>query len=127
MIGIIQASQPGTLQAGSTPLHVAAALGNIEIMKVLAPASSPAAINFPDSQGRTPLHVCVSMTGDVVRKIKCLAVLVRNGANLEVVDAAGLAALHYAADCGNLRAVQVIVKAGCNQSTPTEVWPWPVW
>jgi ankyrin repeat protein len=108
-------------QAGDTPLHIAAASGNHSILKAMLREASGNSVNTADQHGRTPLHVCASNSGDVSKKSRCIATLVRHGAELEVQDAVGLTALHYAADSGNLDAVKSLVKSGASLYTATPV------
>jgi ankyrin repeat protein len=109
------------MQAGDTPLHIAAAQGNHHILKALLREASGNSVNTADQHGRTALHVCASNSGDVSQKPKCIATLVHYGADLEAQDAAGLTALLYAADSGNLPAVKILVKLGASLYTTTPV------
>ncbi|XP_075237614.1 transient receptor potential cation channel subfamily A member 1 homolog isoform X1 [Lycorma delicatula] len=65
---------------GETPLHVAASLGNVDVLRFLVQCISndfKELINYPDKVGYTPLHKA-AITGNK----DCLSILLDNGGDL---------------------------------------------
>jgi ankyrin repeat protein len=89
---------------GSTPLHLAAEYGRVEVMLVLLQHDANA--DAEDSQGRTPFHVAGSV--EVVR------MLLEHNANANVKDNQGETPLHVAANGRDVEVVRVLLKHGAN-------------
>ena len=87
---------------GSTPLHLAAYNGHIEIARLLL--QNGAEVNAKSNYGRTPLH-CSAYRGHV----DILHLLVENGADLEEQDNDGYRPLHRAAWYGCLPFIQELI------------------
>ena len=105
---------------GSTPLHVACSLGNVELVELLV--SHGAELSRKDAQGRTPLHVCAA-TGQQ----PCLAFLLDHGADevMEERDQHGNTALHHAAQRGNLAAVKLLLETAADVNVRNDVGQTP--
>jgi ankyrin repeat protein len=113
-----------TMQVGRTPLHVAAEVGNAALLRQFADIAET--VDIGDKRGFTPLHACTSKTGERGRrltadKLQCMEILIHFGANLDACDAAGFTPLHYAADNGNVAAVQLLLAKGCSVHAPGPV------
>ena len=108
-----------SMQAGRTPLHLACATGNLPMVRLLSRVMQR--LSLPDLQGQRPLHCCVTPASNSDVKLRCLAVLVRQGAYLDACDQLGWTATHHAAQSGNLMAVQLLCQAGCNQDQINKV------
>lgn len=99
--------------AGWTPLHIAAAVGSIEIVRLLVerlfisglPLSS--SLDATDSMKCTPLHRA-SGKGYV----DICELLLSNGASSTLQDMSGNTALHRAASVGHLEICKCLVKYG---------------
>jgi serine/threonine-protein phosphatase 6 regulatory ankyrin repeat subunit C len=77
---------------GKSVLHVAASSGFKDLLeKSLTVPAMKAQIDAMDTYTSTPLHYATRL-----QKPDCAAVLLNAGANAELVDGAGLAALHHA-------------------------------
>ena len=77
---------------GTTPLHIAARERHAGCVDLLCAAARRGAVNAVDKSRLTPLHCAVNSSAlDVVR------ILLRHGADPNVVDRDGLAPMHYAA------------------------------
>jgi len=100
--------------AGETPLHVAAACGNEEAVRVLVDFATP--LDAVDRWGESALWKAVQHRhGNIIR------LLLRLGADPTLASrraqpgqAAGWTALHLAADLGATGAVELLVAAGAN-------------
>jgi hypothetical protein len=88
--------------SGSTPLHLAAYNGRIEIARLLL--QNGAELNAKNNYGSTPLHCAASQDN-----IDILHLLVENGADLEAQDNDGMRALHRAARYGHLPFIQELI------------------
>ena len=84
---------------GTTPLHVAAFGGHIDVARTLFAVGAGAAV--ADASGLTPLHVAVK--GEHLEFSRWL---VEVGAPLESVDSSGRTPLHTAASNGCLEMVR---------------------
>lgn len=123
------------LQAGWTPLHIAASAGRDEIVKALI--AKGAHVNAVNQNGCTPLHyaasknkqeVCLSVLLEVVLLLtevfRCInlisslfsphiqiaIMLLENGADPDATDHFESTPLHRAAAKGNLKMVQILLQ-----------------
>jgi ankyrin repeat protein len=107
----------------STPLHWAARLEKPEIVKVLI--DSGASVYARDIHGNTPMHCAAESWTPVTRpqwsrKYKTVSsgeivtLLVQNGADVDVANKYGFTPLHEAARSGDIKVVEVLIKAGAN-------------
>ena len=106
----------GVDEYGRTPLHIAAAAGQLDIVKLLI--THRARLDIKDNAGHTPLHYAAgaasmgeafpsSMT-DIIR------ILLDNGANINARDSVGLTPLCYAADRRSKYMVQLLIDNGAD-------------
>lgn len=94
---------------GFTPLHLAAASGNKEIVEVLLAANAD--VNSKDNAGSTPLHQASTARG---QHRDLFDLLSARDANVNAVDKHGLTSLHYATLADNPDAVIWLLNHGAN-------------
>jgi ankyrin repeat protein len=91
-----------TEDRGMTPLHIASAHGNVEVVQALL---TPENINTANEQGFTALMAAAMNNQRAVAKE-----LARQGADVELSTKTGFRALHLAAEIGNVAIVKLLVK-----------------
>jgi ankyrin repeat protein len=97
-----------TLQSGGiTPLHRAAAAGELAVLRWLLDQGS--SIDPVDSNDKTPLHYAVEKGRPVI-----VQYLLNHGAGAEMRDNEDRTALHYAAMQNNLEMVKILCATGMN-------------
>ncbi|CAG0892070.1 unnamed protein product [Darwinula stevensoni] len=104
-----------TVLTGQSPLQKAAALGQVEVIKLLLQQSSP--LNQQDELGNTALHEAawkgysqsVSVLASGSRK---------DPVNLSIRNASGFTPLHLAAQKGHNQTTRVLLLAGANPDVP---------
>jgi len=97
------ANPNATDDAGLTPLHYASTMGALNILVKLI--EKQADVNAASTTSRTtPLHAAALAGGDAM-----VTRLVEYGAELDAQDARGYAALHYAAEIGVPKVVDVLL------------------
>ena len=90
---------------GRTPLHLAAASGNLEVTRMLLSANAD--VNAFDGSNRTPLHVAVTWRArDIITE------LLKQGADPHLVDLDLLAPMCYAARMADLDLLRFMVESG---------------
>jgi ankyrin repeat protein len=94
-----------TLEKGWTPLHVAAAQGDLATITSLLDCGG---VNVLDDHKATPLHDASGNSGNT----EVISALLRAGANIEAQDADGDTPLSWAAEKGNVEAVRFLLQAG---------------
>lgn len=82
-------------------LHLAASNDHIEIVRYLQEYGADCTL--PDSQGRTPLHASVEISG----RYLCLQFLLGQNVDIGSIDKNGLTAWHLAASQGNIHALGI--------------------
>ena len=92
---------------GTTPLHVAAAIGNAEAIAALTAAGAKLEARAKD--GRTPLH-----TAAEGENADAIAALAAAGAKLEARYGDGTTPLHLAALGGTAKTVMALLKEGAD-------------
>ena len=86
---------------GRNCVHFAASRGNVDILSQLLSQFSPEQIEKRDNKGRTPLLYAAESS----RATQVIEMLATKGCDVNVVDFAGRNALHWAARCDNVDAV----------------------
>ena len=97
---------------GATPLHLAAACGCTEVMKLLL-AAPELQLNTLDSSGRTPLHHAAARGAAPVIKLLAAA-----GADVNACDSEQATPLHHAAVSNHAEATQELLSAGAVIDAP---------
>jgi len=100
------------LGCGGTALHMAACDG--EAAAAAWCLEGGAATDVQDDQGATPLMLAAGADDAEEGHLVAVKLLVEHKANLELQDARGDTALHYAAKEQNAEAFEVLVRAGAN-------------
>jgi len=95
-------------KAGSTLLHIAAYVGNLDALKLLISLGS--SVNSRDNENLSALHKAV-----LGGHLECVKFLVTSGADLSAKDNDGLTVLHHAC-YGRLDIVKYLVKSANNES-----------
>ena len=98
---------------GVTALHIAAAMGQVDIIDKLIQAG--AEINKATGTGFTPLHWAVSRNQD-----GAVAALLAAGAAASPVANSGITPLHWAASRGNTALVAALIESGADIHALTE-------
>ncbi len=93
------------LENGWTPLHVAAAQGDLATLASLL--SECGGVNTPDDHKATALHYAAD-----AGKTEALSLLLTAGANIEARDGDGDTPLSWAADKGQVETARLLLKAG---------------
>lgn len=92
-----------------TALHMAAALGSVEICEILISQIDNHSLNSRTSMNRTPLHL-----GTIHNHLKIVMILVNKGAKIDLVDNDFNSCLHYASNQGYLDIVEFLLVVGSN-------------
>eukprot|EP00041_Stephanoeca_diplocostata_P001573 m.20474 g.20474 ORF g.20474 m.20474 type:complete len:1613 (-) comp12157_c0_seq1:326-5164(-) len=87
---------------GCRAIHIAARLGNVDVLTLLIEKKSP--IDAYDVTEQTPLHYACQRD-----RIGCVLVLLNHGADINRCDTAGRTALHFCAINGHERCAKAIV------------------
>ncbi|KAJ1706816.1 nf kappa B inhibitor I-kappa-B [Aspergillus flavus] len=95
--------------SGRSALHLAAASGNIECVRALL--THNADMNATDALGRTPLHACAA-AGNTADHVSVAQMLIENGASPTLKDHTGMGPLHIAAERGNDRVLEALIRIG---------------
>lgn len=94
-----------------TPLHIAAATGNLEIVQILTTHNPNPDINQQTSTGQTCLHYAVSKNHfDVVEYL-----INEMHASVRIKDSKGQLPIHRAAGIGSEKMIQMLVESGKSQ------------
>ncbi|QPG73757.1 hypothetical protein FOA43_001071 [Brettanomyces nanus] len=105
-------------QSGWTPLHIAASVGNLEILKMLLTHQPTPNVDQQTSTGQTCLHFAVSksnyeVTDYLVKTCK---------ASARIKDSKGQYALHRAAAVGSLRMCQILIEVGKSPLNASDIY-----
>ncbi|KAK0603969.1 hypothetical protein LWI29_010743 [Acer saccharum] len=93
-------------QQGWTPLHFAAHLGYIEILKMLLNVKDRSVAYKADKEGKTALHVAAGVGKVNIKK----ELISKCPSCCELVDKRGQNVLHFALESGNKKAVKLVLK-----------------
>lgn len=96
---------------GRTSVVIAAVEGNAEVLEVLLKAGGNP--NSSDAFGWRPLH---HTTYDGKECVKCIEVLIRNGAEVDAVTSLDITPLHRAAGFGHASAVKTLLASGASKT-----------
>ncbi|KAF3287590.1 hypothetical protein TWF970_007305 [Orbilia oligospora] len=102
-----KSTEPGT---STTALHLAASLGREKIVKYLLKyINDKEEVNKSDDNGDTPLHrACVN------GHYKCVKLLLKGGAKVELADRVGALPLHHALMKRDWKIAGKLIRAGAN-------------
>lgn len=92
---------------GATPLFVASASDNEELIRVLV--KSGAKVNFQNKQGVTALQTAV-----VNENVNAVKVLIELGADVNLKNEIGYTPLHLGAEGDEIEIVRMLIEAGAN-------------
>lgn len=101
--------------SGHSALHHAILKGSTNAFVLLVQAG--AALDVANFEGRTALHLAVTLTGCVPDPAYCnnvVRILLHHGANPNVGDQNGASPLHLASEIGNLSVVDALLEEGAN-------------
>lgn len=104
--------------SGWTPVHIASAIGNVDILKALL-VHDPCQIDERTITGATPLQIAIgknktAIVKYIVETLKC---------NIRAKDKRGISALHRASGSDNAVIVQLLLANGAPvNATDTEGW-----
>lgn len=105
--------------SGWTPVHIMAALGNVEVLRKFMQRDPKPDIDLPTNTGATCLHLAVSknhydLVAELVRTYKC---------SVRVKDKQGYTALHRAAAIGSQPLIRILAEAKVNlNATDRDGW-----
>jgi ankyrin repeat protein len=97
----------------STPLHVAASWGEVEITRMLIDAG--ANVNLQDKWGKTSLHWAA-----FYGQVEIVRMLIGAGANVNLQTNGGWTPLHWAARRGEVEIARMLIDAGARKDIPNE-------
>ena len=103
--------------SGITPLHLAAAYGQVEVARVML--EHGANVGAKDDQGETPLHTGSDGPGrrhlvPNYEKPEVVRMLLKHGANVGAKDNKGRTPLHVAAQRGHVEVARALLEHGAN-------------
>ena len=102
------------LRVSAAEIHVAAEEGNLQAIESLVKENAKV-LESKDSQGNMPLH-CAAMS----KKVDAVELLLKLGADPNVVGHQGATPLHLAAESGSTDAVIALLKAGARDDVTDE-------
>lgn len=108
-----------TDESGWTPLHIAASIGNLEVLQLLLGHEPTPDANLQTNNGSTPVHLATSKKHfDIVKE------LVSKGASVRTKDKKSQYPLHRAASVGSLPLVEYLVKEGKSPINAKDISGW---
>lgn len=108
-----------TDDSGWTPLHIAAALGDLDILELLVNNDPEPSINQQTNTGQTVLHLSVSKN-----LYETTLFLLKHGASARIRDRKGQYPLFRAASIGSIKLVDLLVKEGKSQLNAKDAFNW---
>ena len=100
-----------------TALHWASAAGLADVIKMFV--CNGADVNHCNSVGKTPLMSLAEKYKDNCQYDAVVDILIRHGADLELIDSTGWTAMHYAIQHSALRLVQLLLTYGAKTESPS--------
>jgi ankyrin repeat protein len=97
---------------GLSPIHLEAAEGNVDIIKILL--DNGASVNIRDINGQTALHWAVLPPWDTGDKKGVITLLLRRGAEIDARRNDGNTPLHCVVMWGRIDTVKMLLKAGAD-------------
>lgn len=102
---------------GSSALHFAIKRRDLTALRTILLFGMRRSLDEPEAaSGMTPLQAAIAEWGD----IDAIRVLLAHGAGPDAVNRSGRTALHVAAECANLAAGSILVRAGCSRTIRSE-------
>ncbi|HYH01044.1 MAG TPA: ankyrin repeat domain-containing protein [Terriglobales bacterium] len=101
---------------GWTPLHLAAAFGGAEAVRVLLELAADPNQRSRNALNNTPLHACAAIS----RSVDIARMLLDHGADVNATQHGGFTALHSAAFNGSVDLVGLLVERGADLSARTD-------
>lgn len=105
--------------AGWTPLHIAASIGNLEIIELLVKREPAPDLNLATNNGQTVIHLSVSKNF-----FETTNYFLKNGASARLKDKKGQTPLFRAAAAGSLRLINLLAKDGKAQLNVKDSFGW---
>ncbi|KAG6453876.1 LOW QUALITY PROTEIN: transient receptor potential channel pyrexia [Manduca sexta] len=104
----LEAGADVTLKAndGETPIHSAAALGNIDVLnEILSVAKKKDALDYQNEEGETALYKAI-----IHGRLECVKRILDEGASMKITLPGDVNVLHVAADYGELEILKVLLE-----------------
>jgi ankyrin repeat protein len=98
---------------GWAPLHLAAAFGGKEATALLLTHGAHVHRFSRNPMRNQPLHACIALSQDV----ETVRLLIAQGADVNMEQAAGYTPLHQAAASGNAELIRILLEAGANPAS----------
>ncbi len=103
----------------ATPLHYAAACGQVAVANTLLVKGADLGVKAPRLGDATPAHFAAGFA-DHTTALQMLSTLVGNGAPAGAVTADGESPLHIAAQHGHVEAVRLLIRRGADPAARTK-------
>ena len=94
----------------SSPLHQAAFLGSISVLKALGKHCTLDQLEITNSNGRTPLQIAAFSS----RNVECVQYFIDRGCDVNYQDVGGCTPISAAVCSGALASVKLLLKSGAN-------------
>ncbi|KAF7585214.1 hypothetical protein BBP40_011667 [Aspergillus hancockii] len=102
----------------TTPFHLACRSGNAESIQLALDLGGN--VRVTDARGDSPLHALILGGGHLSYEIGAtIMLLVQNGAHLDGESGNGQTALHLAARCAHIKAMEALIQMGLNPNIQT--------
>merc|ERR1719231_1030837 len=82
-----------------TPIHLAASLGEYELLQILLSSTKKYNLNQPDAHGNTPILLAASCEAETTNHIKTVMMLIERNAEISLSNNYGESILHLV--CSN--------------------------
>ena len=110
---------------GEGPLHLAVERGDYVIVELLLKNGADRFVNALDYLSKTPLHYCLSTNGNS----SIVELLLNHGADLYARDSCNRTSISYAAQNGNINAINILIQRMDTNQIPDMIncksnWGW---